>query len=50
MLSAVWGYDESVHTRTVDVHIAWLRQKLHDRNSQSIIVTVRGQGYKLKAE
>lgn len=46
LLSAVWGYDESVYTRTVDVHIAWLRQKLDDRDRQSIIVTVRGRGYK----
>lgn len=49
LLSAVWGYDESVYTRTVDVHIAWLRQKLDDRDSQSLIVTVRGRGYKFVA-
>jgi two-component system alkaline phosphatase synthesis response regulator PhoP len=50
LLSAVWGYDESVYTRTVDVHIAWLRQKLGDKRSQSLIVTVRGRGYKLATE
>ncbi|MFP4113635.1 MAG: response regulator transcription factor [Spirochaetota bacterium] len=47
LLTAVWGYDQSTYTRTVDVHIAWLRQKLNDRDAQSLIVTVRGRGYKL---
>jgi two-component system, OmpR family, alkaline phosphatase synthesis response regulator PhoP len=49
LLSAVWGYDEETYTRTVDVHIAALRQKLGDRGRQSIILTVRGRGYKLIA-
>ena len=47
LLNAVWGYDQSVYTRTVDVHVAWLRQKLGDSKSQSLIITVRGRGYKL---
>ena len=47
LLSAVWGYDEETYTRTVDVHVASLRQKLGDRGRQSIILTVRGRGYKL---
>ena len=46
LLSAVWGYDTSTQTRTVDVHIAWLRRKLGDNARQQRIVTVRGQGYK----
>ncbi len=50
LLSAVWGYDESTYTRTVDVHIAALRQKLGDRHRQSLILTVRGRGYKLVRE
>ncbi len=50
LLSAVWGYDESTYTRTVDVHIASLRQKLGDRHRQSIILTIRGRGYKLVPE
>ncbi len=49
LLSAVWGYDEETYTRTVDVHIASLRQKLGDQGRQSIILTVRGRGYKLIA-
>ena len=50
LLTAVWGYDETVYTRTVDVHIAWLRQKLGDSRRQSLIVTIRGRGYKLVDE
>jgi two-component system alkaline phosphatase synthesis response regulator PhoP len=46
LLDAVWGYDEVPYTRTVDVHIAWLRQKLEDSKSQRLIVTIRGRGYK----
>lgn len=50
LLRAVWGYDESTYTRTVDVHVAWLRRKLDDRENPSIIVTVRGRGYKFARE
>ena len=50
LLRAVWGYDESTYTRTVDVHVAWLRRKLDDRGSPSIILTVRGRGYKFAEE
>lgn len=46
LLDAVWGYDEVPYTRTVDVHVAWLRQKLGDSKKQELIVTVRGRGYK----
>ncbi|MFW6261840.1 MAG: winged helix-turn-helix domain-containing protein, partial [Spirochaetota bacterium] len=50
LLRAVWGYDESTYTRTVDVHVAWLRRKLGDRERQRMIVTVRGRGYKFVSE
>ncbi|MFW6260927.1 MAG: response regulator transcription factor [Spirochaetota bacterium] len=50
LLRAVWGYDESTYTRTVDVHVAWLRRKLADRDSPSIILTVRGRGYMFAEE
>jgi len=48
LLEKVWGYDYAGDTRTVDVHIRWLRQKIetdpaHPRN----LLTVRGAGYKL---
>jgi two-component system, OmpR family, alkaline phosphatase synthesis response regulator PhoP len=47
LLNAVWGYDTSVFTRTVDVHVGLLRQKLepHPRKPRHI-VTVHGLGYK----
>jgi two-component system, OmpR family, alkaline phosphatase synthesis response regulator PhoP len=47
LLKAVWNYDAGLSTRTLDVHIAWLRQKLEAEPSRpKHIVTVRGLGYK----
>ena len=47
LLDAVWGYDAMPNTRTVDVHIAWLRQKLEDNSKHPrFIQTVHGLGYK----
>jgi two-component system alkaline phosphatase synthesis response regulator PhoP len=47
LLNEVWGYDAMPSTRTVDVHVAWLRQKLepNPRHPQ-FILTVHGLGYK----
>ena len=47
ILKDVWAYQPDVSTRTIDVHIGWLRQKLED-NPQfpKHIVTVRGTGYR----
>ena len=46
-LDEVWGYDAMPSTRTVDVHIAWLRQKLEDNPKYpQFIQTVHGFGYK----
>ena len=47
LLSEVWGYQSTPSTRTVDVHVAWLRQKL-EPNSRvpQYILTVHGLGYK----
>jgi two-component system, OmpR family, alkaline phosphatase synthesis response regulator PhoP len=47
LLDAVWGYETSVMTRTVDVHVALLRQKLepHPRKP-TYVLTVHGLGYK----
>lgn len=47
LLNEVWGYDAMPTTRTVDVHVAWLRQKLetNPRHPQYIL-TVHGLGYK----
>jgi DNA-binding response OmpR family regulator len=50
LLDAVWGVDAMPSTRTVDVHIAWLRQKLEpDPSHPRFILTVRGLGYKFVA-
>lgn len=47
LLEKVWGYEFSGDTRTVDVHIRHLRQKLKDSsNVPEYIETVRGVGYK----
>jgi two-component system alkaline phosphatase synthesis response regulator PhoP len=50
LLNHVWGYNASPVTRTVDVHIAWLRQKLEPNPSHpQYILTVHGIGYKFVA-
>jgi two-component system alkaline phosphatase synthesis response regulator PhoP len=47
LLDEVWGYDAMPTTRTVDVHIAWLRQKLEENPKRPrFIQTVHGIGYK----
>jgi len=47
LLEAVWQYQPGVSSRTVDVHIAWVRQKLEDNpQSPRFIRTVRGVGYR----
>jgi two-component system, OmpR family, alkaline phosphatase synthesis response regulator PhoP len=47
LLEAVWEYQPGVSSRTIDVHVAWLRQKL-EQNPQNprYIHTVRGVGYR----
>jgi two-component system alkaline phosphatase synthesis response regulator PhoP len=50
LLDAVWGYDAMPATRTVDVHIAWLRQKLEENpRHPKFIQTVHGLGYKFNS-
>lgn len=50
LLDEVWGYDAMPSTRTVDVHIAWLRQKLESNPKYpQFIQTVHGLGYKFTA-
>jgi two-component system OmpR family response regulator len=49
LLEKVWGYDYAGETRTVDVHIRWLRQKIEtDPAKPKHLLTVRGVGYKLE--
>jgi two-component system alkaline phosphatase synthesis response regulator PhoP len=47
LLRAVWGYNFAPLSRTVDVHVAWLRQKLEeDPRQPRLILTIHGQGYR----
>ncbi len=47
LLNEVWGYHSMPSTRTVDVHVAWLRQKIEPSARQpQYILTVHGMGYK----
>src|SRR5262245_32248958 len=47
LLTDVWGYHAAPSTRTVDVHVAWLRQKLEpNQKVPQFILTVHGLGYK----
>ncbi len=50
LLQEVWGYRSVQSTRTVDVHVAWLRQKLEDDVKRPLLITtVHGLGYKWAA-
>ena len=50
LLRSVWGYNGGAFTRTVDMHIHGLRQKLErDASRPELIVTVKGMGYKFVA-
>jgi two-component system alkaline phosphatase synthesis response regulator PhoP len=50
LLEAVWEYQPGVSSRTIDVHVAWLRQKLEDNpQTPRHIQTVRGVGYRFSA-
>jgi two-component system, OmpR family, alkaline phosphatase synthesis response regulator PhoP len=47
LLNEVWGYNAMPSTRTVDVHVAWLRQKIEDNpRHPQFILTIHGLGYK----
>jgi DNA-binding response OmpR family regulator len=47
LLNQIWGYDFTGDTRTVDVHVRWLRQKIEDEPDQPVrLITVRGVGYR----
>jgi two-component system alkaline phosphatase synthesis response regulator PhoP len=50
LLKQVWGYSADMYTRTVDVHVASLRQKLEEDPKQpKFILTVQGLGYKFRS-
>jgi two-component system alkaline phosphatase synthesis response regulator PhoP len=47
LLNEVWGYNAMPSTRTVDVHVAWLRQKIEPNSRHpQYVLTVHGMGYK----
>lgn len=49
ILEKVWGYDYDGDTRTVDVHVRWLREKIEeDPQEPRLLLTVRGSGYKME--
>jgi DNA-binding response OmpR family regulator len=49
ILERVWGWDYAGGTRTVDVHVRWLREKIEpDPSNPTLIVTVRGTGYRFE--
>jgi DNA-binding response OmpR family regulator len=50
LLNQVWGYDFAGDSRTVDVHVRWLREKIEDEPSKPArLITVRGTGYRFEA-
>jgi DNA-binding response OmpR family regulator len=49
ILEQVWGWDYIGDTRTVDVHVRWLREKIEEEPAAPVrIVTVRGVGYRFE--
>jgi two-component system OmpR family response regulator len=49
LLSQIWGYDFVGDSRTVDVHVRWLRQKIEELPERPArLVTVRGTGYRFE--
>jgi two-component system alkaline phosphatase synthesis response regulator PhoP len=51
LMEKVWEYQSDVSSRTIDVHIAWLRQKLEDTPQSPVFIhTIRGKGYRFADE
>jgi two-component system alkaline phosphatase synthesis response regulator PhoP len=49
LLNRVWGYQFGAGSRTVDVHVRWLREKIEDEPSQpDLLQTIRGVGYRFR--
>ncbi len=49
LLDKVWGYEFAGDTRTVDVHVNWLRQKIEETPSKpKRLITIRGVGYRFE--
>jgi len=51
LVQDIWGFEYLGNTRTVDVHIRWIREKIeHNTKIPNKIITVRGVGYKSNVE
>ncbi len=51
LMKEIWDTDYLGDTRTLDVHMRWLREKIEDDpNEPTLIVTVRGEGYRLEGK
>ncbi len=51
LIEEIWGFQYFGDTRTVDVHVRWIREKIElDSERPQKILTVRGFGYKSKLE
>jgi DNA-binding response OmpR family regulator len=49
LLNQIWGYDFVGDTRTVDVHVSWLRQKIENEPAKPArLITIRGVGYRFE--
>ena len=49
LIEQVWGPDYGGNNKSVDVHVLWLRRKMDQPGKPSIVVTVRGIGYRFAA-
>ncbi len=51
LMQEIWDTDYLGDTRTLDVHMRWLREKIEDDpNKPKLLVTVRGEGYRLESK
>ena len=50
MYERIWGYDFDGESRSLDVHVGYLRRKLEAAGSERLIETVRGVGFVLRTE
>ena len=50
LLKLIWGFQIEVETRTIDMHIKSLREKLAKVTDKQYVVTVRSVGYMLNCE
>lgn len=51
LMQDIWDTDYLGDTRTLDVHMRWLREKIEDNpNEPKLLVTVRGEGYRLETK